>query len=163
MTNTTNKKQAQATKAPEKKTAATKATKKQAPEKKTPEKKAPVKLADKREAFKAQLKLAERVAFEDEKTAVNGANSAMISCDNCIMLTLVSEDGHKATRIIEMWAHKARVDVCISKKSFDSVAKKVPELEAYRAKIGPAKSSKYVFKLADDEAITLANLYMANI
>lgn len=155
---TSNKKQAQATKAPEKKAEATKATKKQAPEKK-----APIKLADKREAFKAQLKLAERVAFEDEKTAVNGANSAMISCDNCIMLTLASEDGHKATRIIEIWAHRNRNDVCISKKSFNSVAQKAPELEAYRAKIGPAKSSKYVFKLADDEAIMLANLYMANI
>lgn len=124
-------------------------------------------LKDRRDAFKKALVLTERIAFEDENTAVNAENSAVFLYDNVIMLTLTSKESNKATRIIEVWLHKQNTDVCISRKSFDSVSENVKKLNKYREYINAKKkSSKYVFTInhdCKDSALALVNEYIKNV
>lgn len=146
-----------ATKATEKK--ATKATGKKAPAKKSApkpaqEKAKKVTFSERRDLLMKDIKLKSNIQFETETTAINKIDSAMLLHDNAIMLTLVSEETKKASRILEIWIHAKRNDLCISKRLFDSVADSTPEVAKYREYIDSnAKSSKYVLKLADD-AIT---------
>ena len=139
---------------------AEKATK--APAKKAPAKKAPAKkpvqekakkvtFSERRDLLMKDIELKSNIQFETETTAINKIDSAMLLHDNAIMLTLVSEETKKASRILEIWIHAKRNDLCISKRLFDSVADSTPEVAKYREYIdGNAKSSKYVLKLADD-------------
>lgn len=139
--------------------------KKQKKEKKEKVEKAPqVKVTDRRDALKATLKLTDSLQFEDEITAIKKENSATFTQDNAIMLTKKGDEKKKATRVLEVWLHKTFVDVCISKKLFDSITSVVEDatddqkrlaanLEVYREKISEnRKSHKYVLVLNDDNA-----------
>ena len=117
------------------------------------------------EEMRTQIHTSERIQFETEETAVNKLNSATITQDNCIMLTLVSDDNKKASRVVEIWGHRSRFDVCISKRSFDAVAETKKALASYKERINDkAKSSKYVFVIeSEKECIKFVNLYLDNI
>jgi hypothetical protein len=136
-----------------------KAPAKKAPAKKTPakapeEKAKKVTFSERRDSLKSEIITSKSIQFETETTAVNKIDSAMILHDNAIMLTLVSEETQKASRVLEIWIHAKRNDVCISKRLFDSITETNKDLANYRQYIDEkAKSSKYVLKLADD-AIT---------
>lgn len=135
---------------------ATKATGKKAPAKKSApkpaqEKAKKVTFSERRDLLMKDIELKSNIQFETETTAINKIDSAMLLHDNAIMLTLVSEETKKASRILEIWIHAKRNDLCISKRLFDSVADSTPEVAKYREYIDSnAKSSKYVLKLADD-------------
>ena len=135
---------------------ATKATGKKAPAKKSApkpaqEKAKKVTFSERRDLLMKDIELKSNIQFETETTAINKIDSAMLLHDNAIMLTLVSKETKKASRILEIWIHAKRNDLCISKRLFDSVADSTPEVAKYREYIDSnAKSSKYVLKLADD-------------
>lgn len=145
-TTTTTKTAEKATKAPAKKAPAKKSAPKPAQEKAKK-----VTFSERRDLLMKDIKLKSNIQFETETTAINKIDSAMLLHDNAIMLTLVSEETKKASRILEIWIHAKRNDLCISKRLFDSVADSTPEVAKYREYIDSnAKSSKYVLKLADD-------------
>lgn len=129
-----------------------------------------VTIENKADTLKAKLLLTENVQFETELTAVNRENSATLLEKNAIMLTLVSDDSRTAKRVIEVWSHKTRNDVCISKRLFDELLR-ADEHDALQLYIAStlakyqqfidtrAKSSKYVFKLSSDtDTINFVNL-----
>ena len=98
------------------------------------------------------IKLKDCIQYENEKTALNKIDSAMLLYDNAIMLTLVSTETNKASRVLEIWIHAKRNDICISKRLFDSLTEKDEKIKAYKDCIDEkAKSSKYVLKLDNDE------------
>ena len=106
---------------------------------------------ERRENLMNEIKLKDRIQFENEKTALNKADSAMVLHDNAIMLTLVSTETKKASRVLEIWLHTKRNDLCISKALFDSITEVNADLKGYREYIDTkAKGSKYLIKLADD-------------
>ena len=131
---------------------ATKATEKKATEKKATEKK--ITFAERRNTLMQEIELKDCIQYENEKTALNKVDSAMILHDNAIMLTLVSTETKKASRVLEIWLHIKRNDLCISKTLFDSITDTNAELKKYRKYIDTnAKGSKYLIKL-DNDTIT---------
>lgn len=144
-------KKATESKATEKKQVAkteSKATKK-ATEKATEKK---LTFAERRNNLMQDIKLKDCIQYETEKTALNKIDSAMLLYDNAIMLTLVSTETNKASRVLEIWIHAKRNDICISKRLFDSLTEKDEKIKAYKDFIdSTAKSSKYVLKLENDE------------
>ena len=136
---------------------AEKATGKKAPAKKAPAKKPAqekakkVTFSERRDLLMKDIKVTKSITFETESTAVKKADSAMILHDNAIMLTLVSEETKKASRVLEIWLHTKRNDLCISKALFDRITEDNADLKEYRKYVDTkAKGSKYLIKLADD-------------
>ena len=133
------------------KTESKKATKKVA-ESKAEQKAKKLTFAERRDILMKEIELKENIQFESEQTAVNKVDSAMLLHDNAIMLTLVSAETQKASRVLEIWIHAKRNDICISKRLFDSMTDKNEKLKAYKEQIDEkAKCSKYVIKLENDE------------
>ena len=119
---------------------------------KTTEKAKKVTFAERRSNLMQEIKLKDCIQYENEKTALNKVDSAMLLYDNAIMLTLVSTETNKASRVLEIWIHAKRNDICISKRLFDSLTEKDEKIKAYKDFIdNNAKSSKYVLKLENDE------------
>lgn len=135
--------------------ATSKATEKKATSKATKKETAKVEkvtFSQRREKLMQDIKLKDCIQYESEKTALNKVDSAMLLHDNAIMLTLVSTETNKASRVLEIWIHAKRNDVCISKRLFDSITEKDEKMKAYKDYIDEnAKSSKYVLKLENDE------------
>ena len=125
---------------------------KKAPAKKPAQEKAKkVTFSERRDLLMKDIKVTKSIIFETESTAVKKADSAMILHDNAVMLTLVSEETKKASRVLEIWLHTKRNDLCISKALFDKVTEDNADLKKYRKYIDTkAKGSKYLIKLADD-------------
>ena len=138
-----------------KKATESKATKKATEKKqvaKTEEKAKKVTFAERRNNLMQEINLKDCIQYENEKTALNKVDSAMLLYDNAIMLTLVSTETNKASRVLEIWIHAKRNDICISKRLFDSLTEKDEKIKAYKDYIdSTAKSSKYVLKLDNDE------------
>ncbi len=144
-------KKATETKATESKATEKKATKKETAKKETA-KVEKVTFSQRRENLMNEIELKECIQYETEKTALNKVDSAMLLYDNAIMLTLVSTETNKASRVLEIWIHAKRNDICISKRLFDSLTEKDEKIKAYKDYIdSTAKSSKYVLKLENDE------------
>ena len=119
---------------------------------KTEEKAKKVTFSQRREKLMQEINLKDCIQYETEKTALNKVDSAMLLYDNAIMLTLVSTETNKASRVLEIWIHAKRNDICISKRLFDSLTEKDEKIKAYSTYIDEkAKSSKYVLKLESDE------------
>ena len=139
------------TKATESK-ATKKATEKKQVAKKETAKVEKVTFSQRREKLMQDIELKDCIQYENEKTALNKVDSAMLLYDNAIMLTLVSTETNKASRVLEIWIHAKRNDICISKRLFDSLTEKDEKIKAYSTYIDEkAKSSKYVLKLESDE------------
>ena len=143
-------------KAKQKATESKKATKKvaesKAEQKTTEQKTKKLTFAERRDILMKDIELKESIQFETETTAVNKIDSAMLLHDNAIMLTLVSAETQKASRVLEIWIHAKRNDICISKRLFDSLAESNEKMKAYKDYIdNNAKCSKYVLKLENDE------------
>jgi hypothetical protein len=110
-----------------------------------------VKMVDRRKALMKDIKVTDSIKFETESTAVKKDASAMVLYDNAIMLTLVSKETKKASRVLEIWLHLKRNDLCIAKALFDKVTEASKDLKEYRKYIDTkAKGSKYLLKLPDD-------------
>ena len=111
-----------------------------------------VTFSQRRDKLMQDIELKDCIQYESEKTALNKIDSAMLLHDNAIMLTLVSTETNKASRVLEIWIHAKRNDICISKRLFDSITEKDEKIKAYSTYIDEkAKSSKYVLKLENDE------------
>ena len=129
-----------------------KATEKKQVAKKETAKVEKVTFSQRREKLMQDIELKDCIQYENEKTALNKVDSAMLLYDNAIMLTLVSTETNKASRVLEIWIHAKRNDICISKRLFDSLTEKDEKIKAYSTYIDEkAKSSKYVLKLESDE------------
>ena len=129
-----------------------KATEKKQVAKKETAKVEKVTFSQRREKLMQDIELKDCIQYENEKTALNKVDSAMLLYDNAIMLTLVSTETNKASRVLEIWIHAKRNDICISKRLFDSLTEKDEKMKAYKNCIDEkAKSSKYVLKLENDE------------
>lgn len=130
----------------------TKAKQSKAENKANEQKQKKMTFAERREILMKEIELKENIQFESEQTAVNKVDSAMLLHDNAIMLTLVSAETQKASRVLEIWIHAKRNDICISKRLFDSLAESNEKMKAYKEQIdNTAKCSKYVIKLENDE------------
>lgn len=75
-------------------------------------------IENRRDAIKAQIKVTETVIFENDKTAKNGVNSAMVLMPSAIVLTCVSKDSAAAARLCEVYLHRDKADILFSKRVF---------------------------------------------
>ena len=76
-------------------------------------------IANRREALCSQIVLKDSIQFENDKTARNSVNCAMITLDSAIVLTAVSKDSSTASRLVECYLHRNKVDLLFSKRVFE--------------------------------------------
>ena len=133
-----------------------KATEKKQVAKKETAKVEKVTFSQRREKLMQDIKLKECIQYETEKTALNKVDSAMLLYDNAIMLTLVSTETNKASRVLEIWIHAKRNDICISKRLFDSLTDKDEKMKAYKDFIDDI--SKDIYEILNEVFILLLRM-----